>query len=96
MLNKLDATPTSNFQPIRLLDPGFFIEIHIFNGKQSRSRSVGFFRTVFAKTGHVVFSKRRNKSDFVCLFYLGFMPLSPIFHSNPTVFGCGRELNAHF
>ena len=44
MLNK-DATPTSNFQPIRLLDPGFLIEIHIFNDKQCRSKSVGFLRS---------------------------------------------------
>ena len=31
MLNKLKCHATSNFQPIRLLDPGFLIEIHIFN-----------------------------------------------------------------
>ena len=52
--------------------------IHIFNDKQCRSRSVGYFRsqliwictveeanwsgsTLFAKTGHVIFSRRRVK-----------------------------------
>ena len=41
------------------------IEIDLFNDKQCRSRSVYFFRrsgsTLFAKTGDVVFSKRRVK-----------------------------------
>ena len=40
-----DATPTSNFQPIRLFDLELIIQIHIHNGKQCRSRSVGFFRS---------------------------------------------------
>ena len=48
--------PTSNFQPIRLLDLGFSIEIHIFDDDQLASGS-----TLFAKTGHVMFSKRRVK-----------------------------------
>ena len=46
----------------------FFIEIHIFNDKQCRTRSVGFYlsgSTLFAKIGHVVFSKRRVKVIFI-------------------------------
>ena len=51
--------PTSNFQPIRLLDPFvflfffvfffvfFFIEVHIFYDKQCSSRSAGFFKTTY-------------------------------------------------
>ena len=45
------------------------IEIHIVNDKQCRSRSVGFFRSgsaLFAKTVHVVSSKRKVK---VCKEY---------------------------
>ena len=42
----------------------FLIEIHIFNDKHCRSRSVGFWSgsTLFAKTGHDKFSKRRVNS----------------------------------
>ena len=40
-----EDTPTSNFQPIRLLDPDCWYYIHTLNGKQCRSRSVGFFRS---------------------------------------------------
>ena len=36
--------PTSDFQPIRLLDSGFWY-IHLLNDKQCRSRSVGFWRS---------------------------------------------------
>ena len=34
-----------NFQPIRLLHLGCWYKLHILNGKQCRSRSVGFFRS---------------------------------------------------
>ena len=38
--------PTFNFQPIRSLDPDIlWLWIHILNGKQCRSWSVGFFRS---------------------------------------------------
>ena len=69
MLNELSAAPTSNFQPVRLLDPRL-IEIHIFNDKTVQIQtSLAFSEadwsgaTLFAKTGHVVFSKRSIKED---------------------------------
>ena len=40
------ATPTSNFQSIRLLDPDDLYKVTYNNGKQCRSRSVGFFRSI--------------------------------------------------
>ena len=39
--NKLDAMPTSNFHPIRVLDLDCCYKF-ILNDKQCRSRSVGF------------------------------------------------------
>ena len=40
-LQNKDATPTSNSQPVRLLDPDCCYKFYILNGKQCRSRSVG-------------------------------------------------------
>ena len=88
LLNRLRCHPTSHFQPIRLLDPFFFfffvcfcfvflIEIHIFNDKQCRSRSVANLSgsTLFAKTGYVVFSKRRvNILESLPVFHRRILP----------------------
>ena len=45
MQNKLRSMPTSNLQPVRLLDPGCWYNFtyNVLNDKQCRSRSVGFF-----------------------------------------------------
>ena len=59
MLNKLRCHLTSNFQPIRLLDPGFLIEIHIVKTNSADPDQLA--SSLFAKTGHVVFSMRRYK-----------------------------------
>ena len=61
MLNKLRCHAHFYFLANQIIWSGFLIEIHIFNNKQCRSRSTG--STLFAKTGHVVFSKRRVKSQ---------------------------------
>ena len=65
MLNKLRWDAHFWFPSSQISWSRFLIEIHIFNDKQSSSRWVGFFRTnwsgatLFAKTGHDMFSKRR-------------------------------------
>ena len=63
--------PTSNFQPIRLLDQDYCNKLHILKDRQCRSRSVVFFRSFvfgFNNTstlvGHFVLSPReREKRD---------------------------------
>ena len=65
LLNTLRCHAHFSFKANQITWSGFLTEIHIFNVKECRSRSVGFFRSQliliykFAKTGHVVFSKRR-------------------------------------
>ena len=61
MLNKLRCNTHFEFPADQITWSGFLIEIHIFNDKQCRSRwqKVQIRSTLFAKTGHVVFSKRR-------------------------------------
>ena len=64
------------------------------NDKQCRSRSVGFFRsgsTLFAKTGHVVFSKRRINSSCFSGFICECLPetsLAVLFYSCVSGFLC--------
>ena len=63
MLNKLRCYAYFYFPASQITWSGFLIEIHLFNDKRCRSRSVGFrsASALFAKTGHVMFSKRRVK-----------------------------------
>ena len=69
MLNKLRYHTSLQFSANQITWSCLLIQIQILNGKQCRSKSVGFHSseanwsvsTLFAKTGHVVFSKRRVK-----------------------------------
>ena len=67
MLNKFDAMSISNFQPIRLLDPDCWYKFtnlmtNSADPDQLASSEANWSgSTLFAKTGHVVFSKRRVK-----------------------------------
>ena len=64
MLNKLRCNAHFQLPANQINWFRFLIEIHIFNDKQCRSRSVGFRQLIWsytAKTGQVVFSKRRVK-----------------------------------
>ena len=45
MLNKLRCHPTSNFQPIRLLDPGVWYKFAYLMANSADPKSVGFFRS---------------------------------------------------
>ena len=73
MLNKLRCHAHFWFPANQITWSGFLIEIHIFNDKQCRSRSVTSSEanwsgsTLFAKTGHVVFSKRGVNSGGVLI-----------------------------
>ena len=66
------SLPQYSIRVITEMWSGFLIEIHIFNDKQCRSRSVGFSEanwsgsTLFAKTGLVMFSKRRVNAETSC------------------------------
>ena len=59
--------PTSNFQPIRLLDPGFwykftYLMTNSADPDQLASEEANWSgSSLFAQTGHAVFSKRRVK-----------------------------------
>ena len=72
MLNKLRCHAHFLFPANQITWSEFLTEIHIFNDKQCRSKSVGFFRSqliwiyTVCYDRHVVFSKRRvklNKND---------------------------------
>ena len=66
-LNKLRRHTSTNFQPIRLLDQGFwqkltYLMTNSADPDQLASSEANWSgSTLFAKTGHVVFSKRRVK-----------------------------------
>ena len=80
-----DATPTSNFQPIRLLDPCFWQTFtYLMTNSADPDQLASSGSALFAKTRHVVFSKRRVNTYLVGIYTCIYIYIHPLYQK-PTV-----------